>query len=335
MVEVQVQSAARSVAPQDRLWDVVILGGGPAGMAAGLYTGRALLSTLIIEKAVPGGQIANTYLVEDYPGFLSIEGPELARKMEEQARHFGAEIVYGDIESVDLKGGVKTVLTSEGTYRGRTVIVATGASPRKLGVPGEDELAGRGVSYCAICDGAFFKGEKLAVIGGGDSALDEGYFLARYASKVTIIHRRDEFRAVRQLVERARQHPKVEFLMNRVVERIEGDGKVERLILRDTRTGERSAFPVGGVFVYIGMIPNTGFLKGQLKLDDRGYVPAPEDCATGIPGVFVAGDVRYKFLRQLTTAVADGSVAAMMAEKYLLDQGVEPGTKEKEAAVKA
>ncbi|MBE3574118.1 MAG: thioredoxin-disulfide reductase [Firmicutes bacterium] len=300
------------------VYDVIIIGGGPAGLTAALYAGRARLKTVVLEKGVPGGQAASTDLIDNYPGFpKGITGPELSQLLEEQARKFEAEIVYTEVEKVQKTDALFEVQTLDGPYTGRTVIVATGANPVTLDVPGESELRGRGVSYCATCDGAFFKDKAVAVVGGGDSALTEGMFLTKFASSVTVIHRRDQLRAVKSLQEEAFANPKFRFIWNTVVRRIEGQGKVERLVLWDKVQQKESLLPVDGVFIYVGMRPNTAFLEGFLPLAEGGYIAADARQRTSIPGLFAAGDVCQKPLRQLVTAVADGAVAAAEAEKYI------------------
>lgn len=303
---------------EERLYDVAIIGGGPAGLTSGLYAARARLSTVILEKAAPGGQAATTDRVENYPGFPEgIEGPELAMKMEEQARKFGAEVLLSEVEGLELQDEVKVLSTSEGPVRARAVIIASGANARKLGVKGEDRLRGRGVSYCATCDGAFFRGQELAVVGGGDSAVEEALFLTRYASKVTIIHRRDQLRAAGVLQERAFSNPKISLLWDTVVEEITGRESVERLKVKNAKNGHRDEVPVKGIFIFVGMTPVTAFLPEVIRLTEEGYVVADEALRTSVPGVFAAGDVRSKVLRQVSTAVGDGALAAMMAERYL------------------
>lgn len=303
---------------EERLYDVAIIGGGPAGLTSGLYAAWARLSTVIIEKGATGGQAATTDRVENYPGFPEgIDGPELALKMEEQAQKFGAEILLSEVEGLELGDEIKVVKTSEGQVRARTIIIATGANARKLGVKGEDRLRGRGVSYCATCDGAFFRGQDVAVIGGGDSAVEEALFLTRYANRVTIIHRRDRLRAAGVLQERAFSNPKISFLWDSVVEEIAGAQSVEELIVKNVKTGARSEVPVRGVFVFVGLTPATAFLPNSIRLTEEGYVVTDETLETSVPGIFAAGDVRHKMLRQVSTAVGDGALAAMMAERYL------------------
>lgn len=301
------------------VWDVVIIGGGPAGLAAALYAARAMRKTLVLEKEMPGGQIATTSEVEDYPGILMTTGPELSMQLMEHAQHFGAQMEIGEqVTKVKLDGKVKKVRTESGrTFNTRTVILATGAEPRTLGVPGEDKLRGYGVSYCAVCDGPFFRDRPVAVVGGGDAAFDEALYLTKYASTVYLIHRRDEFRAQKVLVDRARANEKMQFILDTVVESINGDKAVTGATLRNLKTGERSELPLGGLFVYIGNIPSTNLLERYAEIDDTGYIEVDASMATGCPGVYVAGDVRKSPLKQIVTAGSDGSIAALSADKYL------------------
>lgn len=287
-------------------------------MTAAIYAARARLDTVLVEKLFPGGQLMISDHIENYPGFAGgISGPELSAQMREQAEKFGMETLLAEVESVDFSGDEKIVVTNDGPVRGKTVIIAVGASARKLGAPGEKELQGRGVSYCATCDGAFFKDKDLAVVGGGDTAVEDSIFLTRYARKVSIIHRRDAFRAAKIIQERALNNPKIEVIWNSVVERIEGNHAVQSVKVHNIATGEVSEIPVDGIFVLIGAEPSLAFLGGQLKTDADGYLLADEDMKTSAPGVFVAGDIRRKSLRQIVTACADGAIAAMSAEKYI------------------
>ena len=303
----------------DTIWDVLIIGGGPAGMAAALYAARAMRSTLVLEREMPGGQIATTSEVEDYPGIKMTTGPELSMMMMEHAQNFNAEFSIGDeVAEVDFSGTIKQVCTTDGkVYRARAIIIATGAAPRTLQVPGEDELRGQGVSYCAVCDGPFFRDRDVAVVGGGDAALDEALYLTKYASKVTIIHRRDEFRAQRVLVDRARKNSKIEFITSAVVERVNGESKVESVSVRELKGDRVYDLPLTGLFVYVGNIPNTKMFGACVDVDANGYIEVDESMATGCPGVYVAGDVRKNPLKQVVTAAADGSIAALTADKYL------------------
>lgn len=298
--------------------DLLIIGGGPAGLTAALYGARGGLDTVVLEMGAPGGQAGLTDRIENYPGFPEgINGMELAMKFAEQARRFGARIEMTTVQGVELNGEIKKAFTGSGEFTARAVIIASGAHPRPLGVPGEEEFRGRGVSYCATCDGAFFRDKKVAVVGGGDSAVEEALFLTRFASQVTIIHRRDALRATKVLQERARDNPKISFCWNTVVTRIKGEEKVGSLELKDVNSGATREEAFDGVFIFIGLEPNTGFLKGTLTLDSQGYIVTRENLATSIPGVFAAGDVRAKDFRQVSTAVGDGAVAAMAAERYL------------------
>ena len=295
------------------MYEVLIVGAGPAGLTAAVYACRAGFSTLVL-GGLPGGQIASTSLVENYPGFLSVFGPDLSDKLLEHARAAGAEFRQEDAEAFDLDGEVKTVRTSSGEYRAKTVIIAQGSSRRKLGIPGEEEFLGRGVSYCATCDGNFFRGRTVAVVGGGSSAVGDAIELAALCKKVYLLHRRDTLRAEYSLVQRAKKLPNLEMVFQAVPVRIEGAGKVESVTVRQGG-GERK-IPVAGVFVAIGVVPNIRNLPASLPLAD-GYLDAPETCVTPVPGVFVAGDLRKKNLYQIVTAVADGANAAHSAQSYL------------------
>ena len=303
-----------------REYDVIIVGAGPAGLCAALYAGRGMLRSLTIERGAPGGELLNTDLIEDYIGFESIKGWELAQKMTEHAKKFGAEILTDTVERVrKTKDGWFDVVTARGdTYRAQAVIFTAGGTPVKLGVPGEKEYAGKGVSYCAVCDGAFFKGEHLAVVGGGDAAVEEADYLTRYASKVTLVHRREDFRASKILQERTFANPKIEVIRNTVVPEIVGNGKgVQHVVLEDTGSGERTNLDVGGVFVFVGFKPNTQLIEGHVHHDPGGYFITDERMMTSIPGLFAAGDVRSQLTRQITTAVGDATTAAIAVEKYL------------------
>ena len=296
------------------------MGAGPAGLTAALYAGRALKRTVLLEAGIPGGELLNTETIEDYPGFVSITGPDLASKMTEHALSFGAEMVPARVSSISLEpDGKKRIAVEDGEpYFAKAVILTAGGQPRKLDVVGEQEYAGRGVSYCAVCDGAFFKGEHLAVVGGGDAALEEAAFLTRYASKVTVIHRRKEFRAQPVLVERARKNPKMEFVLDSVVEEVIGDGqRVEALRLRHLPGGEGSTLTVGGVFIFIGFLPNSGLLAMHADHDSQGYYLTDSNMQTSVPGIYAAGDVRAQLTRQVTTAVGDATTAAMAATKLV------------------
>lgn len=303
---------------EEKIYDVIIIGAGPAGMTAAVYTSRANLSTLMIERGIPGGQMANTEDVENYPGFESILGPELSNKMFEHAKKFGAEYAYGDIKEVIDGKEYKIVKAGSKEYKARAVIIAAGAEYKKIGVPGEKELGGRGVSYCAVCDGAFFKGKELVVVGGGDSAVEEGVYLTRFASKVTIVHRRDKLRAQSILQARAFDNEKVDFLWNKTVKEIhEENGKVGNVTLVDTVTGEESEFKTDGVFIYIGMLPLSKPFENLGITNEEGYIETNDRMETKVEGIFAAGDIREKSLRQIVTATGDGSIAAQSVQHYV------------------
>lgn len=300
------------------MYDVLIIGSGTAGLTASLYANRAGLKVLIVEKKLYGGQILNTPLIENYPALDKVSGFEFVQKLYEQAvTQFDTPVVFGDVESCDLTGEVKTVTVGGTQYQAKTVIAATGAEHRKLGCPGEEELSGSGVSYCATCDGAFFKGKTVAVVGGGNTALQDAQYLANGCEKVYLIHRRDSFRATPIEVEHALSRENVVPIYDTVVEQIHGDGKVESLTLLNKKTGEQSSLAVDGVFIAAGNVPDNRVFEGQLTLDAQGYLAAGEDCRTNIPGVYAAGDTRTKKVRQLVTAAADGAVSAEMALEYI------------------
>lgn len=299
-------------------YDVIVIGAGPGGLTAGLYASRANLSVLILDRGIYGGQMNNTAEVENYPGFKSILGPDLAEKMYQGAIQFGAEYAYGSVEKVEVNGDLKQVITDSETYEAPVVIIATGSQYRKLGVEGEAEYAGRGVSYCAVCDGAFFKDQPLAVIGGGDSAVEEGVYLAKLASNVNIIHRRDQLRAQKILQERAFANDKIDFTWDTVVTKFNGDGqKVTSVSTHNKKTGEDGELKVNGVFIYVGVIPLTEPFKELGITDEQGWIKTDELMQTSLPGVYAIGDVRAKELRQITTAVGDGSIAGQQAFNYL------------------
>ncbi|WP_457678229.1 thioredoxin-disulfide reductase [Thermovibrio sp.] len=300
------------------VWDVLIVGAGPAGLAAGIYAGRSELQTLILDR-MPGGQLLITEEIENYPGFYEgITGFELSEKFRQHAEKFGTKIEHGHtVLEVSLDGELFKVKTDYGEFAGRTLIWAAGSNPRKLGVPGEEEFVGRGVSYCAVCDGAFFKDRVVAVVGGGDSALEEALYLTKFAKKVYLIHRRDKFRAVKIIQERVKRNEKIEPVLNKVVVSINGKDFVESLTLQDVITGEKSKLPVDGVFIFIGNEPNTAPVIHLVDVDPAGFIITDEEMKTKTPGLFAAGDVRSKPLRQVITAASDGAVAAMSATKYL------------------
>jgi thioredoxin reductase (NADPH) len=302
---------------EEKIYDVIIAGAGPAGMTAAVYTSRANLSTLMIERGVPGGQMANTEDVENYPGYESILGPELSTKMFEHAKKFGAEYAYGDIKEIIDNGDYKTVVAGSKQYKAYSVIISAGAEYKKIGVPGEKELGGRGVSYCAVCDGAFFKGKELVVVGGGDSAVEEGVYLTRFASKVTIVHRRNELRAQKILQDRAFANEKIDFIWNHTVKEINGEGKVGSVTLVSTDNGEETEFKADGIFIYIGMIPLSKPFVSLGITNENGYIETNALMETKVPGIFAAGDIREKTLRQIVTATGDGSIAAQSAQHFV------------------
>ena len=300
-------------------YDVIIIGGGGAGLTAALYTSRAKLSTLLFEKLTPGGQIALTDVVENYPGFPEgITGPEISQRMEEQAKRYGTEVAYQEVKSLVKKDErVFEITTASEVFQAKSIILAAGASFRMLNVGGEKELTGRGVSYCATCDGAFFKEKEIVVVGGGDSAMQEGLFLTRFARTVTIIHRRDKLRASPILQERAKTNEKIKFIWDTVVEKVEGDKKVQALQIKNIKSSEVKKFPTDGIFIFIGHDPNTGFLKGFVELDEHGYVKTNGSVVTSVPGVFAAGEIRNGAVKQLVAACGEGCEAALAAQAYI------------------
>lgn len=300
-------------------YEVIILGAGPAGLTAGIYAVRSRLKTVVLEKSVPGGQIVNTEKIENYPGFPEgIGGAELMERLEEQAVKLGVEIrSLMEAKALEVKSELKMVHTNQGKIEGKAVIIATGASPVKLGVPGEAKLTGRGVSYCATCDGAFFKDKKVLVVGGGNSAIEEAIFLTRFASQVLVVHRRDQLRAVKILQERAMANPKIKFIWDSHLDEVKGKEKVEAAVIRNKLTQEKETIPIDGVFIYVGVHPNTDFLPPSIQLDDRGFIVTDENLSVGLPGVFAAGDVRSNQLKQVVVAVGEGALAAHLAEKHL------------------
>jgi len=304
-------------------FDTIIVGAGPAGLTAGMYAGRGMLKAIILESKVPGGELLNTEKIEDYPGFESILGRDLAQKMAAHAVKFGTSIVQETVIGIHRQqDGNFEVKTEEGTvFRAPTVILTAGGTPTKLGVPGEMEYAGRGVSYCAVCDGAFFKGDTVAVVGGGDAAVEEADYLTRYAAKVYLIHRRDEFRASRILQERLFANPKIEVIWNTKVEELVGDASgLKHLVLEDTVTGARSELPAQGCFIFIGFRPNSALIQEHFAHDAGGYIITDDRMMTSIPGLFAAGDLRVQLTRQITTAVGDTTTTAIAVEKYLAER---------------
>lgn len=300
------------------MYDIIIIGSGPAGLSAAIYAQRACLDTIVIEKnGISGGQVLNTWEVDNYPGFPGVTGFELSRQFREHANKLGARVVQDEVVQVELSGNVKKVVCEEETYEARCVILASGAHHRTLEVPGEEELRGAGVSYCATCDGAFFRGRTVAVVGGGDAALEDAIFLARMCEKVYIVHRRDKLRGAKWLQERLQALENIEFVWNSETAAIEGNGQVEALRLRQTKTGEEKRLDVDGVFIAVGIAPESELYAGQLELDEQGYIRADESGQTSVPGVFAAGDVRTKALRQILTAASDGANCVASAERYL------------------
>lgn len=306
--------------------DIAIIGGGPAGYTAALYSGRAGYTAVVIEKMAPGGQMAITSNVENYPGFEAVSGFDLAEKMMAGAERFGAESMFGEVTDVRLIGDKKRIaidgadITSDddNVIEARAVVIATGASPRKLGIPGEVEYEGRGVSYCATCDGMFFKGKTVVVAGGGDTAFEDALYLANICEKVYLVHRRDEFRAAASSVKRAEAKENIEFVKNALVEEIKGEGgKVSALVYKDKISGEKREIPCSAVFTAVGRTPDTALFEGTVELDKSGYIVADETCRTSVDGVFAAGDVRTKHLRQIVTACADGATAIYFAEEWM------------------
>ncbi|EOT30142.1 thioredoxin reductase (NADPH) [Enterococcus saccharolyticus subsp. saccharolyticus ATCC 43076] len=303
---------------ENKMYDVIVIGAGPAGMTAALYASRSNLSVVMIERGAPGGQMNNTAEVENYPGFEMILGPELAEKMYDGATKFGAENAYGIVQEIKDCGDYKEVVTGDKTFQAKTVIIATGCEHRKLGVAGEDEFAGRGVSYCAVCDGAFFRNRKLLVIGGGDSAVEEAIYLTQFASEVVIVHRRDELRAQKIIQDRAFANEKISFLWDSVVEEIVGnDMVVTGATIKNVKTGEVHEESANGIFIYVGLDPLTEAFQSSGITNEEGWIPTDDEMRTSIPGVFAVGDVREKNLRQITTAVGDGSVAGQEVFNYL------------------
>ena len=300
----------------ENLYDVVIVGGGPAGLTAALYLARAKYRVLVLEKEQFGGQIAITHEVVNYPGIAKTSGKALTDTIQQQAEHFGAEFILAEATGFDLNGDIKTIRTNKGDYRCFGILLATGAHPRTVGFKGEEEHKGRGVAYCATCDGAFFRGRTVAVVGGGDVALEDAIYLARTCEKVYLIHRRDELRGAAVLQQELTALPNVEILYNHVVEEIRGEDAVESLRLRNLITQESKELPVAGIFVAVGIHPETELVRDLVACDAGGYVLAGEDCATNVPGLYVAGDIRKKPMRQIITAVADGANAAVSAGNY-------------------
>lgn len=302
---------------EKKVFDVVVIGAGPGGLTAALYASRSNLSTLLLEKGLPGGQMNNTAEIENYSGFKTITGPDLSMKMYEGAKQFGAEHVYGDVRDIIDHGNEKEIVVSDKSYFAKSVIISTGAEHKKLGVKGETELNGRGVSYCAVCDGAFFKNKHVVVVGGGDSAVEEGTYLTQFASKVTIVHRRDELRAQKILQDRAFKNEKINFVWDSVVEEIVGEDMVTGVQIKNVKTGDVSTLDADGVFIYIGLLPNSDSFSSLPISNEEGWIETDSQMMTAVPGIFAVGDVRDTVLRQVATAVGDGSIAGNAAYQYV------------------
>ena len=301
------------------MYDTIIIGAGPAGMTAALYAARSNLKVALIEGGLPGGQMNNTSDIENYPGYANISGPELSEKMFEPLENLGVEHLYGFVENIENHGDVKKVITDNEEFETRTVIVATGSKHRLLGVPGEEELNSRGVSYCAVCDGAFFRDQDLLVVGGGDSAVEEAIFLTQFAKSVTIVHRRDELRAQKVLQDRAFANEKINFIWDSVVKEIKGENRVESVVIENVKTNQVTEHAFGGVFIYVGLDPVSEFTKDLQIQDASGWIVTDDHMKTSVAGVFAVGDVRQKDLRQVTTAVGDGAIAGQEAYKYITE----------------
>ena len=301
------------------MYDTIIIGAGPAGMTAALYAARSNLKVALIEGGLPGGQMNNTSDIENYPGYANISGPELAEKMFEPLENLGVEHLYGFVENIENHGDVKKVITDDEEFETRTVIVATGSKHRLLGVPGEEELNSRGVSYCAVCDGAFFRDQDLLVVGGGDSAVEEAIFLTQFAKSVTIVHRRDELRAQKVLQDRAFANDKINFIWDSVVKEIKGENRVESVVIENVKSGQVTEQAFGGVFIYVGLDPVSDFVQELHIQDHAGWIVTDDHMKTSVAGVFAVGDVRQKDLRQVTTAVGDGAIAGQEAYKYITE----------------
>lgn len=299
-------------------YDLLIIGGGPAGLTAGLYAGRSMLKVRLFEQQVVGGQAAITDHIENYPGFPEgISGFELTDKMREQAEKFGVELDLAEVTAVDFSGPVKKVVASSGEYSAKAVIISSGVRPSRLDAQGADALTGRGISYCATCDGPFFRDRKVMVVGGGNSAVEEAIYLTRFASSVTIVHRRDQLRADKIVQERAFKNEKIDFLFDSVITAVSGDAAVSKVTVKNVKTGDEKEVAVDGIFVFVGNIPNTEIFDGKIELDGQGYVLTDNTLMTSVPGVFAAGDVRQSTLKQVATAVGEGALAAVSAEKYI------------------
>lgn len=302
----------------EKIYDMIVVGGGPGGYTAALYAARAGMQVAVVEKLAAGGQMAQTHQVDNYPGFEDgIDGIDLADKMQDQAHRFGAETIYAQVEHLELEAVPKTVHTDQGDYFAKTVVIATGANPRKLGLPMEQEFTGRGVHYCAACDGMFYRGNTVVVVGGGNTAAADALALSRIAQKVYVVHRRDTLRATKLYHKPLLEAKNVEFLWNSAITALEGDGRLSGVVVKDLQNGQERFLEVNGLFVSIGRVPATALVEGQLQLDQAGYIQAGEDTESSLPGVYAVGDVRSKQVRQIVTAVADGAVATHAAESYL------------------
>ncbi len=301
----------------EKIYDVIIIGAGPAGMTSSIYASRANLDVLMVEKKYPGGQMLSTAEIENYTGYENITGPDLSEKMFEHSKKFGTDFVFGEIKKVKIENNIKILEISGKTYKAKSIIIATGTQARLLGIEGEKEFTSKGVSYCAVCDGAFFKGKNVVVIGGGDSAIEESLYLANLVNKVTVVHRRDELRAQKILQDRAFKKKNIEFCWDSIPVKINGEKKVTGIEVKNVKNNETKKIEAEGIFIYIGMIPQTEVFKDLNILDEKGYVIADENMLTSVEGVFVAGDVRQKEIRQVVTATSDGAIAAQSAYKYI------------------
>ncbi len=322
VVAIKPKTNSKKETKKEIIYDAIIIGGGPAGLTAGIYLSRARMDTLLIEKAMPGGQAILTEIIENYPGFPhGITGPELMQKMEEQAVRFGLKIEYGEAVEFKIKEDaedkVKIVKINNQEYKTLTIILASGAEASKLGIPGEEELRGRGVSYCATCDAPFFKDQKIVVVGGGDTAIEEALYLTKFVREVTIIHRRDRLRATKILQERVFANKKINLAWDSVVTKVLGKEKVEGILIQNKKTGEEKEVPCQGVFVFVGNVPNSKFLNKLIKLDQKGYILTDDNMMTSQEGIYACGDVRKKILRQVVTACGEGATAAFAAQKYI------------------
>lgn len=301
----------------ENTYDVAIIGAGPAGMTAAVYASRSNLSTVMIERGVPGGQMMNTEEIENYPAFDHVMGPDLSGKMFDHAKKFGSEYMYGDVKGIELTEGVKRILLGNKEVFAKSIIIATGTKYRRLGIKGEDEFTGRGVSWCAVCDGAFFRNRELVVVGGGDAAVEEAIYLTKFAERVTLIHRRGELRAQKILQERLFKNEKISVIWNHTVEEVRGDNKVDSVLIKDIKSGKETLYATDGLFIYVGMDPITEPFLDLGITDENGYIRTDEKMKTAVEGIFASGDVRKKELRQIVTATADGSIAAQEAYHFV------------------